>query len=265
MTVDVSPITVLQLSDLHLFADSNQELLGLNTNQALDQVLEQVIEQQIHPNLILLTGDLAQDESEEAYVAIQAKFSDYSSPIYTIPGNHDDPDLMRKVFVQEPFQPDRNFVARGWRFILLDSSMPGQVQGRFSTQVLDRLKHDLEASKEPVILVMHHPAYLVNSQWLDQIGLENREQFWTVIDPFENVKLVLCGHVHQDTPFTRNGVQYLSAPSTCVQFEPQSEKFVVGDQNPGYRLLNLYSDGTSETTVERVVLSQTVNFQADGY
>ena len=264
MTVDVSPITVLQLSDLHLFADANQELLGLNTSQALDQVLEHVA-LTTDPDFILLTGDLAQDESEAAYIQIQNKFSNFQIPIYAIPGNHDDPDLMAEFLSQSPFINARNFVAGGWRFILLDSSVNGQVQGSFSAQTLSRLAQDLDDSQEPVMLVMHHPAYPVQSQWLDQIGLENREDFWQVIDQFDQVKLVLCGHVHQDTPFARNGVQYFSTPSTCVQFEPHSENFVVGQQQPGFRLLTLNGDGTFSSTVERVALSQSVNLQATGY
>ncbi|MEP2615770.1 metallophosphoesterase, partial [Marinobacter alexandrii] len=63
------PFRVLQLTDPHLMADANGELLGVNTRDSLDAVIAQAIKTHGQPDLILATGDLAQDGSEEAYRA----------------------------------------------------------------------------------------------------------------------------------------------------------------------------------------------------
>ncbi|MCY1451598.1 3',5'-cyclic adenosine monophosphate phosphodiesterase CpdA [compost metagenome] len=63
----------------------------------------------------------------------------------------------------------------------------------------------------------------------------------------------------------RNGVRLLASPSTCIQFEPGSEDFKVGEQAPGYRWLRLHPDGAVDTGVSRVSdFEFTIDYE-DGY
>lgn len=265
MSADAKSITVLQLSDLHLFAESDQNLLGLNTNLTFDLILEAVQALPSPPDVILLTGDLAQDESAATYQVLQKKFSDFSMPIYAIPGNHDNPDLIQSILCHPPFQSERMFELGGWQFILLNSAVSHQVYGKLSQKTLTGLKHTLSKSDKPTLIALHHPAYAVQSAWLDEIGLLNREEFWAVLDDYPQVKAVLCGHIHQDMPFSRRGIQYLSTPSTCVQFKPLSHAFSSEPIDPGFRLLTLWPDATFHSWIQRVPVKQTVNPLAMGY
>ena len=265
MSAAVKPLNVLQLSDLHLFADAEQQLLGINTNQSCDQVLAAVKALPIELDIILLTGDLAQDESAATYQVLHRKFSDFAIPIYAIPGNHDNPDLIRLTLAHKPFQPERTFTMGGWQFILLDSSVEGEVHGSLSKATLTTLRQTLSSTQRPTLIALHHPAYPVQSQWLDQIGLQNRDELWTLLDDYSQVKTVLCGHIHQDLPFSRQGVEYLSTPSTCVQFQPHSQDFSADRADPGFRLLTLWPDGTFNSWVQRVPINQEVNPSAMGY
>lgn len=264
MTAGVSPITVLQLTDLHLFSDPEQDLLGLNTRWSLDLIIQAIKALSHQPDVILLTGDLAQDESAGAYQALQQKFSGFSVPVYPLPGNHDNPALMAAILSQPPFKSSRLLSLGGWRFVLLDSSVAGQVRGALSAETLSQLDTTLAASSEPTAIALHHPAYPVQSDWLDD-SLENYQDFWALLDRHPHVKVVLSGHVHQAMTFTRRGVQYLSTPSTCAQFKPRSRTFAVDDRDPGFRLLTLYPDGTFLSWVERVPVKQQVNLQSRGY
>ncbi|MEM9136892.1 MAG: 3',5'-cyclic-AMP phosphodiesterase [Cyanobacteria bacterium P01_F01_bin.42] len=264
MTAGVFPLTVLQLSDLHLFAEDNQDLLGLNTSGSLRQVLESVKTLSPAPDLILLTGDLTQDESEEAYQAVKALFADFDVPIYSVPGNHDDPELMASHLTSFPFQIDRTFASGGWQFILLDSSVRQCVQGALSKETLARLDAALGACPRPTAIALHHPAYPVQSRWLDD-SLTNYEELWGILDRHPQVRIVLSGHVHQEMTFSRRGIQYLSTPSTCVQFKPRSQDFAVDDRHPGFRLLTLFPDGSFQSWVERVPVKQTADLQSAGY
>jgi Icc protein len=81
-----------------------------------------------------------------------------------------------------------------------------------------------------------------------------------LLNRYSNVKVVLWGHVHQAFDQLMQGIRWLAAPSTCVQFTPHSDDFAVDDQAPGYRWLRLYDDGQLETGVSRVI---GVDFELD--
>ena len=78
------------------------------------------------------------------------------------------------------------------------------------------------------------------------------DAFFAVLDRYPGVRGVLWGHVHQEIDRQRNGVRLLASPSTCVQFAAGCENFKADDQPPGYRWLELHSDGRIETAVSRV-------------
>ena len=80
------------------------------------------------------------------------------------------------------------------------------------------------------------------------------------------MKAVLSGHVHQAFDVTKKGVRYLTSPSTCVQFKPQSDDFAVDDKAPGYRYLTLTKSGKINTQVERIDIGEFVtDVNATGY
>ena len=60
---DQPPLRVLQLTDPHLMADPAGALLGVNTRDSLDAVIAQVLRDHGQPDVILATGDIAQDAS----------------------------------------------------------------------------------------------------------------------------------------------------------------------------------------------------------
>ena len=60
---------------------------------------------------------------------------------------------------------------------------------------------------------------------------------------------MVWGHVHQAFEGTRRGVRLIATPSTCAQFQPRSDQFVIDNQPPAYRLLTLHSNGAIDTGV----------------
>ena len=81
------------------------------------------------------------------------------------------------------------------------------------------------------------------------LGLRNSDEFFKVIDQYANVRGVAWGHVHQASDHERNGVALFSTPSTCAQFLPNSDVFMMDTRPPGYRWVNLMPDGSIETEV----------------
>ncbi len=249
-----SGLRVIQLTDIHLFATSDQSLMGITTRASLLPIVQQVAEIQPAPDLLLLTGDLSQDGSPASYRQIIELLNPLNLPIYWLPGNHDCFEVMERSLIAPSFRADKHFSQEGWRFLLLDSQIPGAVPGRLSAETLDRLQRELAAyPSQPTLIAFHHPPLSLNTQWLDFSALQNPEELFQVVDRHPQVKLVLFGHIHQEVEQMRSGVTYLGCPSTCFQFARDHQQFTLDvDQYPGFRILDLAADGSWTTEVRRV-------------
>jgi Icc protein len=107
---------------------------------------------------------------------------------------------------------------------------------------------------------------LVNSAWLDQHSLKDADEFWNVVEKHDNIRAVLCGHIHQELDELHGGVRVLATPSTCVQFKPNSNEFALDIRSPGWRELELREDGSLLTEVKRLANgSFRPDFNAEGY
>lgn len=245
------PVRVLQLTDPHLMADPAGALLGVTTRDSLDAVIDKVLRTHGQPDLVLATGDITQDASEQAYRVFAERLKAFQCPSYWIAGNHDDSALLQQV-AREHQAHQKHIVRDNWQILMLDSSVPGKVHGGLAREELAFLEQTLAANpgRSAIVSLHHHPVD-IGCDWMSDIGLENRDDFWQVIERFPQVKVVLWGHVHQQLDTDRKGVALMATPSTCIQFERGSQSFSVEDQAPGYRWLTLYPDGRFETEVAR--------------
>lgn len=265
--IQSTPLRIAQITDIHLFASETKQLLGLPTAHSFYAVLDQLKKVWPQPDMLLLTGDLSQDGKPESYQRLVDLLSPLEIPTYWLPGNHDQPVVMQEVLNQACVSPHKSFSAGGWQFLLLNSHVSGCVHGQLSPESLGWLELQLQFNRQrPTLIGLHHPPFLVNSDWLDGSTLQNSEDLFRVIDRYPQVELVVFGHIHQEFDRQRNGVHYLGSPSTSIQFEPESEKFSLDQVEPGFRLLNLYLDGTFETKIERVAYAhESLNLAATGY
>jgi len=87
---------------------------------------------------------------------------------------------------------------------------------------------------------------------MDAMALENPGRLFTILDRSDRVRAVIWGHIHQVFESERRGVLLLGSPSTCVQFKPGADDYLVDDLAPGFRELLLLPDGSIETTVIRL-------------
>jgi 3',5'-cyclic-AMP phosphodiesterase len=260
------PALLVQISDSHLFAEADATLLGMNTRDSLQKVIERVRERQPRIDLVLATGDLSQDGSLASYQQFRDLTRQLDAPARWIPGNHDEPQIMAEAAVQSALLESVVDIGN-WRVTLLDSAVPGSVPGYLQDDQLQLLVRSLsEAPQRHHLVCLHHHPVSIGCAWMEPIGLRNPEAFFDVLDRFPHVRAVLWGHVHQEIDQMRGNVRLLASPSTCIQFEPGSEDFKVGDQAPGYRWLRLLPDGQLETGVERVSgFDFQVDYGSNGY
>lgn len=236
---------ILQLTDTHLFADGEGELRGTRTSETLTRVLEHVQAHHHDASCIMVTGDLVQQETLEAYQHFIHFFGGFQVPVLCLPGNHDDPALMRHALNRPPFRLEMHFSLRDWDIIQLDSHLPGSAAGELSDAELDRLTTILSGNgSRPTLVAVHHQPRPVGTPWLDGVGLRNGEALLARLEPHEHVRALIWGHVHQASRMHHGPMKLLGTPSTCAQFLPGSEDFAIDPKAPpAYRVLWLGQDG----------------------
>jgi 3',5'-cyclic-AMP phosphodiesterase len=247
-------LKILQFTDTHLFANNDGRLMGVDTYSTCQQVMEVAKEQEESPDLVLLTGDLSQDETPASYERLAELVQNFKVPVYFLPGNHDQVDLMIEAFGKQPmFKAERAIELDSWQIVLLDSTVPNEVGGHLRADQLELLDRALSANPDKhALIALHHHPLPIGSAWIDQIPADNGQEFFKVVDRHPQVRMVLWGHVHQEYESERNGVLLRATPSTCVQFLPGSESFGLDKRMPGYRWIRLDGDGMITTGVERL-------------
>lgn len=248
-----SPLRIVQISDIHMFADKENDLLGVKTHESFTAVVDLLKKDKTQPSLIILSGDLSQDNSPESYKHIAEILKDMKVPVYCIPGNHDDLKIMKESYPYENISTVRHIILEHWHIILLDSQKPGAVVGHLNHTQLLFLQHCLQMYPEHhALVVFHHQPYPVGCVWLDNYVLTNADELWHILSNFPKVNTILFGHVHQENYDEKNGIKCYSVPSTCIQFKRKLDDFALEKIPPGYRWVDLYPDGAIKTGVCRV-------------
>jgi Icc protein len=247
---------ILHITDPHLYGNASGNLRGVETDSSLRNVLDDAFTADgtargaAAPDYsaILVTGDLVQDDPS-GYLRFKSILGNLQKPVLCVPGNHDEPEAMRRSLSEAPFQycGVRNIGA--WQFIMLDSYDPGHVGGRLTAGELARLDAALAKSPAHALVCLHHHPVAMGSRWLDGIGLANADEFWRVIDAHAHVRGIVWGHVHQVYDGERNGVRLFATPSTGAQFLPHNDRYAVDSRPPAYRRFDLLADGSIHSEV----------------
>ena len=219
--------TVLQLTDLHLFKCAELLCHGVSTNKNFQEVIaRQFHHHDAYPDVIFLTGDLSQDEHADAYRIIVETLDHFNIPICWIPGNHDCVATMTPVFEASKNLRRGDVLDLGnWRFVFLNTQLIGSVAGKLSDKELLRLEGVLtqaSSQQKNIALVMHHPPVAVDSGLMDSSMLTNADNLFELLLPYNNVKLILTGHVHQDYSLSYQNIAIETAPATCLQFSKKA-------------------------------------------
>jgi Icc protein len=244
-------INILQITDTHFFSDPAGELYGVNTRQSLNAVLKHAGSFGVKSDLLLLTGDLSHDETDESYEALNALIQPLGLPTYCLPGNHDILALLQKNCRCTTPSNGLAYAAHDhWMIVILDTTIPGKVEGYIREDVLNRLDDLLARHASKYVLVaVHHNPLNVGSAWMDRIGVQNGEAFFKVLCKYSNVKAVICGHIHQELFTQVNGIAVYGTPSSCFQFTPNTPEAEIDNRPPGYRILTLHENGSFDTQV----------------
>ena len=257
---------VLQISDCHLHASRAGKVLGMPTRDSLEAVITLMCRDHPDADLVVVSGDLAQDGSADAYRQLREALSACNCPVVWMMGNHDHADEFNRQ-AHAAGALHTHWQLGNWLLVFLDSSVPGRVYGHLSTTELDGLSALLQAHPQQQVLVfLHHHPVPMGSLWLDALGLKNAPELFARLAAHQHVEAVIWGHVHQAFSAHLGSMQLLSTPSTCVQFLPGSEQFALDPQAPGYRWFRLDDSGAFTTQTVRVMdFPVTLDLHSDGY
>lgn len=246
-------LSVLQLTDPHLFAEESGTLLGVHTAQSFKAVLESILNQNLHFDCVIVSGDISQDYSVSSYQRFAHAISVLERPVFFVPGNHDDGPLMYRILSDYGVNTQRCLIADKWQFVFLNSEVYSVPHGWVERHELNYLRDRIEDRPDlNTVVVVHHLPRHVNSRWLDTQTMHNQDEFNSFICIFPQVKLVLSGHVHQEYDQIFNNIRYIASPSTSIQFEPYSHDFALDLKGPGWRYLQFDRSGNINTQVFRL-------------
>jgi len=219
----------IQISDSHI--DDNKLVMGVDSQANLSTIVSTISKHNF--DALLISGDLAHNGTFESYQKLQKILNPIEAKIYVLPGNHDDLSNLSQIFNQSSLC---NFIIGCWEVITIDSVQVGKVSGRLNDEQLHSLSQQISSSSAKYIaLCLHHPPVSMQSDWDDEMSLENPEDLFTVIDQFDNIKAIMWGHAHQCSESNRNGVKLFSCHSTALQFD--------GQPGIGYNHYTLNDDG----------------------
>ena len=243
---------LIQISDTHLYGDKNKKINSSNSYQNLKKVLNHIANLKVKPELIVVSGDLSQDCTFESYQHLANLLNAFGIKYYLLPGNHDDVTIVNKVFdfnwVKDA--ADYFFEFKDWFIYVLDTTAYPEDGGKLTLKQFTGFESNLKQKKEMSTLVfMHHHPLLINSPWMDNMILKEKEQFNQIIKQNPQIKAVLFGHIHQVFEKTINGTFYASAPSTSFQVLPNCEMFTLEKLTPGYRLIELEDNKFSSKVI----------------
>ena len=225
--------TVLQISDTHLRdvphtpADNDPDASLLATIDAIRDV---------RADLVLLTGDLADDGSQAALLRLHAVVDDLAAPVLAVAGNHDDLDNVRSVFGTV----DTIEVGR-WRVMGVESIIPGQDHGSVDVEQLTARLDRLD--DRPTLLGGARPA----SPRRPSTGTWGWCSATAADDGCDrpHVRAIVGGHLHEVFDRHEGDVQIYGGPSSWYAIEHTGDDYrLFTDGLVGSQVLTLGDDGS---------------------
>ena len=251
--VSVTPYFI-QVSDTHLVADTSLESYGVNTYENLERIIAHISYLDPPPAFVMFTGDLISDDEPQSYRHLKLLTDRLPSPTHFAMGNHDLRRPFRHIVLGEE-SPDSHryyyaFDAAGYRFVVLDSLVEGEVAGELDAAQLAWLDATLtDDPQQPTVVFMHHPPVPTGVAWLDAYAFGNGNDLLNILARHRQVQRVFFGHVHMPIQITERGVQFTSVPSSAYQFGDTVTAPKVWPGSPGYGIVHLLEGRLSSRVV----------------
>jgi 3',5'-cyclic AMP phosphodiesterase CpdA len=202
MTPDV---LIAQISDLHIKLPGELAYGQVDTAAALKRCVAELNRLNPRPQLVVISGDLADTPTPEEYDYLKSMLAALEIPFVAMPGNHDDRPTMRAALPHGRYAHatgalDSIQSVGMLDIVLLDSSTPGKPYGTLENTTLKWLDAALGATKgRPALVFLHHPPFVTGIKHMDVQNLHNAKALGEIVNRHPRVRLIAAGHVHRAT------------------------------------------------------------------
>ena len=213
---------IAQISDSHIDPQSAQLKHRLEDLRRVVDSLNLLVPA---PDVVIHTGDVVHNGSQEKYDLASSILGDLDVPLHVCPGNRDDRNLIVKNFLTGTIvAADSPFLQYSIdhysvRLVAVDTLSATTNMGDYCQQRADALREMLaQKPNKPTVLFMHHPPFeIVESTYPFQFeNWETIDYLTQVLKENTQVKQIFCGHTHRNVKSQLVGVPASTVPSVAV-------------------------------------------------
>jgi 3',5'-cyclic-AMP phosphodiesterase len=245
----MSLFTIAHLSDLHLGGPPDARFRG-------ERAVGYLLTLEPMPDVLLVTGDIADHGLPEEYDAARAVLDLWPGPALVGTGNHDVRDAFADALLggARAERLDRVLETDLARFLMLDSLVsapPGERidHGELADLSVAWLDEQLGADPRPAFVCLHHPPVEIGVSLMDPIMLRSPERLGEVLERHPHVVATLVGHAHTQAASTFAGRPLLIgggvASTVSLDAEPLPAVWEAGP--PTIAFHHLHEDGRLTT------------------
>jgi 3',5'-cyclic-AMP phosphodiesterase len=236
---------IAQLTDFHVCTPGRAASRVVETTMLSERALRAVSTRAPLPDVVLLTGDLAESGLAEEYATLEEMLRrTVQVPAFAIPGNHDSRSGMI-AHLPAHIRDETGFVQYAIedfpvRLVMLETLVEGAAHGELCPDRLAWLDRTLAAKPDkPTMIAMHHPPFPCGIAQADRIALTSRNEFAALIAAHRQVQRIVCGHHHRAVTARVGDAVASIAPSVAHHLEldlrPEAPAAFVLEP-PAYRL-----------------------------
>ncbi|PHM29993.1 metallophosphoesterase family protein [Xenorhabdus innexi] len=214
---------VIQLTDIHLTQKMEHQLFDTNPYNNFDTACKEIyrIKSVTEIDLIVVSGDIANDGDIDAYRYFFKKMESLHIPYITIAGNHDLKNNIDTVIAE--IKPEYNinsceYYDKDWYITYVDTVVNGEDYGFITKYNLTKLEKRIILNNNfNTAIFMHHHALPVGTPLVDSCMLENADDLLTLCKKYK-VKFIGCGHAHTSRIWHQNDMTISVAPAVSFQW-----------------------------------------------
>ena len=213
---------IAQISDTHILARSSARAEGSRRANDLRRCVADINDQQ--PDAVIHTGDIVQHGLPEEYEHVREILAPLKAPLYVVPGNRDNSDVLRATLDGQIHTPEDgdffHYTVENdrLRLVALDSTAPGERKGVYCEQRRSWLDETLLRVPDVLtVLFIHHPPFDIDDHYIGGYRREeDAKELAVVVGRHTQVERLLCGHVHCPTQRSWAGTTATTMASVAV-------------------------------------------------
>jgi Icc protein len=195
---------LVQITDTHVVERGTLLYGQADTARHLAETVSEINAMRPLPDGVLITGDLVEHPGPTTYSHFRDLIEPLRMPVYLMPGNHDDPEIMWTYFRDTPMFPAKpphfQYVIEDFPFrvVMLNSHFDNSELPHFGPRRLQWLEGVLDESDRPTLVAIHHPPMKTGIGFIDMVGPDWYRGLGDVLARHPQVFKIICGHGHLD-------------------------------------------------------------------